>query len=273
MSDETKRSQLGDSDAPVEDEVVESFDAVVEEGAERLNRTMRAVLITGFSGGLEVGLGVAAYLAVLHETGSHVLAGFAFSVGLIALLLAHSELFTENFLLPIAALVAREGTPLQLARLWIGTLLMNLVGGWLVMLLVVAAFPAWHTELVESARHYLDMGFGWEGVSLALLGGMVITLLTRMQHGTESDPTRVAAAVVVGFLLAGLQLMHSILDSLFAFGAITLGMATLGEWIVWFLPTLALNIVGGVLLVTVLRLIRSKELFDGHRRAQSAPSD
>ncbi|MGT2425812.1 formate/nitrite transporter family protein [Amnibacterium kyonggiense] len=162
MSDE-RRSEIGESDAPVEDEVVESFDAVVEEGAERLNRTWVAVLVTGFSGGLEIGVGVMAYLAVLHETGSHLLAGLAFSAGFIALLLAHSELFTENFLVPIAALAAKEGSPAQLAKLWAGTLIANLAGGWLVMLLVVAAFPAWRSTLVESARHYLDVGFGWEG--------------------------------------------------------------------------------------------------------------
>ncbi len=265
MSD-ARRSEIGDSDEPVEDEVVESFDVIVEEGAERLNRTWRAVLVTGFSGGLEVGVGVAVYLAVLHETGSHLLAGVAFSAGLIALLLAHSELFTENFLVPIAAMLAKEGTPAQLAKLWAGTLVTNLAGGWLIMLLIVGAFPDLRTDLVESARHFLDTGFGVEGICLALLGGMVITLMTRMQHGTDSEPAKIAAAVVGGLLLAGLQLMHSVLDSLLIFGAITLGEADLGEWLVWFVPTLLLNIVGGVVLVTLLRLVRSKELLDRARR-------
>ena len=265
MSDE-RRSEIGNFDEPVEDEVAESFDVIVKEGAERLNRTLLSLLVTGFLGGVEVGVGVMAYLAVLHETGSHLLAGLAFSVGFIALLLAHSELFTENFLVPIAALAAKEGTPGQLAKLWAGTLVANLAGGWLVMLLVVAAFPAWHQTLTESARHYLDLGFGWEGICLALLGGMAITLMTRMQNGTQSDPAKIAAAVVGGLLLAGLQLMHSVLDSLLIFGAITLGKADLGEWAAWFVPTVLLNIVGGVVLITGLRLVRSKELLAKSRR-------
>ena len=259
MSD-ARRREIGDSDEPVEDEVAESFDTVVREGAERLNRTWLAVLVTGLSGGIEIGVGVMAYLAVLEETGSHLLAGLAFSAGFVALLLAHSELFTENFLVPVAAVAAKEGTVRQLAKLWAGTLIANLAGGWLVMLLVVAAFPGLHTTLVASARHYLDTGFGWEGICLALLGGMVITLMTRMQHGTDSDPAKIAAAVVGGLLLAGLQLMHSVLDSLLIFGAITLGKADLLEWVEWFVPTALLNLVGGVLLITVLRLVRSKEL-------------
>ncbi|WOQ70265.1 formate/nitrite transporter family protein [Microbacterium limosum] len=92
----------------------------------------RATLVTGFLGGVEVGVGVLAYIGVLHATGDQLLAGLAFSVGLIALLLAHGELFTENFLMPIAALVAREETALQLAKLWGGTLVANLLGGWVI---------------------------------------------------------------------------------------------------------------------------------------------
>lgn len=136
MSGDERRRQLGDSDAPLEDEIVESFDRI-DEGAERLARSWTNVLVTGTFGGLEVGLGVMAYLAVLHETGSHLLVGLAFGIGFIALLLAKSELYTEGFLVPITAVVAIEASIGQLMKLWSGTLVMNLVGGWLFMWLVV----------------------------------------------------------------------------------------------------------------------------------------
>ena len=186
--EERRRREVGDTDAPVEDEVQESFEATVEEGAERLHRDLRTILVTGFFGGLEVGIGVIAMLAVLHETGSHLLAGLAFSAGLIALLLAHSELFTENFLMPVAAVVAREGHVGHLAKLWTGTLVANLLGGCVVMWLVVQAFPEWHAILEESARHFVDAPFDLQSVALAVLGGSTITLMTRMQQGT--NPTR-----------------------------------------------------------------------------------
>lgn len=273
MTDDRRR-EVGTSDAPVEDEIEESFGAVVDEGAERLQRTMRVVLATGFAGGLEVGLGVMGYLAVLHETDSHLLAGLAFSVGLIALHLAHSELFTENFLMPIVALIAREGTVTQLLRLWLGTLLSNLAGGWIVMWLVVQAFPQWHTVLEESARHYVDAPFGLQSVVLAVLGGSTITLMTRMQQGTDSDPAKLVAAVIGGFLLAGLQLFHSILDSLLVFGAIQAGSSiTYGQWLGWFGYTLLFNVLGGVVLVTSLRIVRSADLLQGRRRTAPAAPD
>ena len=273
MTDERRR-ELGTRDAPVEDELVESFEATVEEGAERLQRTVRATLITGFFGGLEVGLGVMAYLAVLHETDSHLLAGLAFGIGFIALYLAHSELFTENFLMPVAAVVAREGSVLQLAKLWGGTLLANLVGGWVFMWLLVQAFPEWHDTLAEAAHHFVDAPFGLQSIVLAVLGGSTITLMTRMQQGTDSDPAKLVAAVAGGFLLAGLQLFHSILDSLLVFGAIQGGTdITYLQWLGWFGYTLLFNVLGGLVLVTALRLVRTKELMERRRRGAREDPD
>ncbi len=263
---EQRRRELGETDAPVEDELQDSFDSTVTEGAERLHRTLRATIITGLFGGIEIGLGVLAYLAVLHETGSHLLAGVAFGIGFIALLLAHSELFTENFLMPVAAVVAREGTLLQLVKLWGVSLVANLVGGWLFMWLVVLAFPEWEVTITSSAQHYVDAGLTLQSAALAILGGSTITLMTRMQQGTESDVARIIAAVGGGFLLAGLSMFHSILDSLLIFGAIHIGSGiTYADWLGWFGYTLVLNMVGGIALVTVLRLLRTKELFQERR--------
>src|SRR3954470_19202376 len=79
------RAELGNSDAPAEDQLTEAFETIVSEGAQRLHRTWREVLSTGLAGGLEVATGVLALLAVLAETGSHLLAGLAFSIGFVAL--------------------------------------------------------------------------------------------------------------------------------------------------------------------------------------------
>ncbi|MBG6183885.1 formate/nitrite transporter FocA (FNT family) [Arthrobacter sp. CAN_A214] len=274
MSEERRR-ELGESDAPVEEELIESFDETITEGAERLNRTGRNVLVTGLFGGLEVGLGIMAYLAVLHETGNHLLAGLAFSVGLVALFLAHSELFTENFLMPVAAVVAREGSVRQLGKLWGGTLLGNLVGGWIFVWIVMQAFPQWSDVVSEAAHHYVDPAISLQTVALAVLGGSTITLMSRMQQGTQSDPAKIVATVIGGFLLAGLQLFHSILDSLLIFAAIHSGAdVTYLQWLGWFGYTLLFNVLGGIVLVTLLRLVRTKELIQERREASPAdPED
>lgn len=263
---EDRRRELGESDAPVEDELKESFDKTIEEGAERLHRTLRNILVTGVFGGFEIGLGIMAYLAVMHETGNHLLAGIAFGIGLVALLLAHSELFTENFLMPVAAVVAKEGSPAQLAKLWGGTLVANLAGGWVFVWIVMQAFPQWSGTVSESAHHYVDASFSLQTVALAVLGGSTITLMSRMQQGTGDDVARIVATMIGGFLLAGLQLFHSILDSLLIFAAIHSGAdITYGQWLGWFGYTLLFNMLGGLVLVTLLRLVRTKELLEERR--------
>jgi formate/nitrite transporter FocA (FNT family) len=270
VASQEKREELGDTDAPAEDELAQAFGTIVSEGAQRLHRTWREVLATGFAGGLEVAVGVLALLAVLAATGSHLLAGLAFSSGFIALMLARSELFTEGFLVPVTAVFAGRASTAQLAKLWIGTLVANLVGGWLVMWLVVHGFPELTDTAIESATHFVDAPLNLQSACLAFLGGSVITLMTRMQHGAHSEGGKIVASVVGGFLLAGLLLFHSILDSLLIFGALHAGAPFgYGDWLAWFWYTALLNMAGGLLVVTFLRLVRSKELIEQERRKVS----
>ncbi|MDG4667856.1 formate/nitrite transporter family protein [Mycobacterium sp. 236(2023)] len=265
---ETSQRELGESDSPIEDALEYAFRRMVDEGTQRLHRSWREVLATGFFGGTDIAVGVLAYLAVLNATHQPLLAGLAFSVGFLALLLGRSELFTEGFLIPVTTVAAKRASFGQLIKLWSGTLVANLAGGWLLMLLMMTALPQLHGQTIESAAHYATAPLSMETAALSLLGGMVITLMTRMQHGTESMPAKIAAAIAGAFLLAGLQLFHSVLDSLLIFGALITGKAPFGylDWLGWFAYTAVGNVVGGLMLVTLLRLVRSKDRLQEERR-------
>lgn len=269
------RRSLGETAGPMEDELERSFTRQVEEGTQRLSRPWREVLVTGFVGGTEVAIGVLAFLAVLHETGSHLLAGLAFSIGFVALLLGRSELFTEGFLIPVVTVAAKRATVAQLAKLWSGTLVANLAGGWLIMWLVVLGFPDYHADLVESGTHFATAGVTGETIALSVLAGATMTLLTRMQHGTDDMVAKILAAVGVAFLLAGTQMVHSILDSLLIFGALHTGDATFGyaDWGTFMLLAVAGNMAGGLGLVTFLRLLRSKDRLEEERDEQEDGAD
>ncbi len=139
------------------------------------------------------------------------------------------------------------------------------------MWLVVHAFPELGATAIESGTHFVDAPLNLQAVCLAVLAGSALTLMTRMQHGTTSDPAKIVAAVAGAFLLAGLQMFHSILDSLIIFGAIHAGAPFgYGDWLAWFWYTALLNMAGGLLVVTVLRLLRSKDLIQQERAAASA---
>lgn len=275
MLSETTQRELGDTDRPIEDELEDAFARMIDEGTQRLHRTWREVLATGFFGGTEVAMGVLAYLAILHATQNPLLAGLAFSIGFLALLLGRSELFTEGFLVPVTTVAAKRASMGQLLKLWTGTLIANLVGGWVLMWLIMTGFPKLRAQAVESATHYIAAPISAETIALALLGGMAITLMTRMQHGTDAMIGKIAAAVAGAFVLAGLQMFHSILDSLIIFGALATGDSPFGylSWLSWFGYTALGNVIGGLGLVTLLRLVRSKDRLQEEREeADESPT-
>jgi formate-nitrite transporter family protein len=193
---------------------------------------------------------------VKTETHSELLAALAFGIGFIALTLAQSELFTENFLVPVAAVAARRATVGQLLRLWIGTALMNLVGGWIVMGLIVIGQPKLGHTAADIAAEYLHFG-GGQALALGILGGLVITLMTWMERATESVGGKLVAAVCAAFLLVDGTLNHAVVVSMLCFAALDAGAPFgYGRWAVVAGVAAVGNMVGGLGLVTVLRLVQ-----------------
>lgn len=244
------------------------FERTLTEGSRRLERSGWALAATGLVGGIDVATGVLALLVVKKGTGSELLAGLAFSIGFIALALARSELFTENFLVPVIAVVAHREPWWRLARLWVGTAVFNLAGGWVVTGLVVTGLPQLRAVALKAGTGYIGYGLGWRAFELAVLAGLVMTLMTWMQHTVTSPASRLGAAVTSAFLLGAAKLNHAIVASLLIFSALQTGHAGFG-YVNW-LETLGWaalgNIVGGIGLVTVLRLMQVPERVADKRR-------
>ncbi|MGH9072206.1 MAG: formate/nitrite transporter family protein, partial [Acidimicrobiales bacterium] len=255
-------------------QVKSAFERTVDEGVERLHRSTPVLLATGMVGGLDVGLGVFALLLVHHGTGSPELGALAFSIGFVALSLANSELFTENFLIPVSAAVAKKARLRDIGRLWTGSLVSNLVGGWVVMAVVMEGFPGLDAVARSTAEHYVTSGIGLGSFCTAILGGMVITLMTWMEQTTESVPAKLVAAVAAAFLLAAGSLNHVIVMSLESFAALQAG-ATFGYTTWAGLAGWALlgNLAGGLTLVTLLRLVQvgGEKLRAERERPESEP--
>jgi formate/nitrite transporter FocA (FNT family) len=117
--------------------------------------------------------------------------------------------------------VARRGTVYDLARLWVGTLVANLAGGWLFTGMIVLAFPD-------------------------------------LEQGTDSVPARLLAVVATAFLLGAGPLNHVIVSSLEAFAALQVG-APFGylDWLGAMGFAGLGNLIGGIGPVTLLRLVQA----------------
>lgn len=246
-------SQSGERDEHVQS----AFRRSVDEGQVRLGRSWPDLLSTGFIAGIEVGMGVLALLVIEEATGSRLLGGLGFSIGFIALTLGRSELFTENFLVPVAAVVSRRSSLLSLLRLWGGTAVTNLLGGWVVAALMMVALPRLHDNAVQASQFYVDLGIGWTSFALGMLGGAAITIMTWMERGSRTEFGTISAVVSVGFLLAATPLNHVIVVSLEMFAALQAD-AGFGyrEWAAVAAWAGLANLVGGLVLVTLLRFVQ-----------------
>lgn len=244
-----------------EESVQGALKDAADKGDQRLRRGPVSLLATGVIAGIDVGIGVLAKLSVLEATGSELLGGLAFSIGFIAILLGKSELFTENFLIPVTAALRRRRSYGSLVKLWGLTGLGNLLGGWVIMAIIVAAIPRIRESdvLLETAYHFIEMGIGWEMFASAMLGGAAITMMTWMEQGTDSVGAKIVAVSGIAFVLAGTPLFHAVVSSLEMFGALQRS-AAFGyiDWLGAFGVSVAGNIVGGVGLVTVLRLVQAR---------------
>ncbi|HEY3831377.1 MAG TPA: formate/nitrite transporter family protein [Acidimicrobiia bacterium] len=229
----------------------------VDEGERRLARTWPSLLATGTVGGIDVGIGLLAMLVVRQQTGSPLLGALAFGIGFVALTLAGSELFTENFMIPLTAFVTRDVPFRSVLRLWVGTAVTNLLGGWVITGLVMTALPDLNHTAVQIGSVYPSWGIGRQSFAAGVLGGVVITLLTWMERSTESVPARLVAAVAIAFTLTAPPLNHAVVSSLEMFAALHAGAPfSYLDWAGAAAWAALANAVGGVVFVTMLRLLQ-----------------
>ncbi len=266
MDETGQRRKLGESDLDIEDALLDEAVTTVVKGSERLNRKWPELIVTGFFGGVDVGLGILAMVLVKQATDSDILAGMAFGIGLLALKLAHSELFTEEFLLPLNAVIAGQGTWMQVARLWAVTLVTNLLGGLAFMAIVVVGLPDFHATMIDSALGYIEQPSLPVMIALAVLAGATITLSTRMQQGSSNDVVTAITCMISGLLVIGFGMLHGALNAIVIFGAMLAGAPiSLADFAAWFAIVIPANMLGGLLIIALPRVARTLRVLRGIR--------
>ncbi len=246
------------SEDGVEQALLDSFDASVEDGATRLTRPTGNLAATGLMAGLDVGFGVLALMFVQQQTDSELLAGLAFTIGFFALHLGRSELFTENFLVPVTTVITGRASIRQLVRLWAGTYITNLIGGFLVATILVGAYPDLHSTAVDLGDKITGRGISVESFMLAVLAGGAITLMTWMVRNAETEGGQLVAVGTFGFLLGATHMNHVVVISIKMFAGLAVGGTSYGylDWLQLSSFAVLGNLVGGLGLVTVLRLVQ-----------------
>lgn len=246
----------------------EIFDRAVEEGERRLDQSLLELVSTSFIAGFTIVFAIVALgivEAIVEPRFGEIakLAGaLAFGVGIIFLVVGRTELFNENFFDPTAAAVDRSGSWLlsPLLRLWIVTLVFNLIGGGLFALVfsIEGALPPGTTEALvkiaeESAHREAKASF-----ARAIAGGALVSLLSFLLVAVKSDGGRLSLAYIIGFLLALGPFDHVVVTVLHAFFGMLFG-ANIGPETLAVMSAVvtAGNLVGGLGLVTFTHITQA----------------
>ena len=242
----------------------EIYERTREEGKRRLSRPILELGATALVGGFDVAFGLAAFVltaaALEPRTGlnaAHFAGSVAFGIGFVFIVVGRSELFTENFLVPITGLTRDRGSWLKLGELWLVSLLLNLVGGFL-----LAALLTSHGVLrggsAEAARrlaeHIAHYSPGTSFLS-GIVAGALMTLMTWfVEGGAESIGVRIVMAWLVGFVLVLGSFNHAIVGTIEMFYGIRFGAdISYGDLFANLGIAIASNLVGGLALVTFAR--------------------
>ncbi len=239
---------------------VEIHDNIREPAEKEIERPAAALLWSALASGLAIGFSflAAAFAADLaSEPYRRAAAAAAYPLGFIFVIMARSELFTENTLVPVVPFLERRDreTFWKLLRLWGLLLAGNLVGA-LIFAWVLAHTPVvqpeLHVSLEKLAVEATSGGFG-HVVYTGVYAGWLIALLAWLLASTQSTGAQLAFIWLCTAPIHALGFKHSIAGSVEAFYLAAGGKASwgvmLGEFVA---PSVIGNAIGGVLLVALL---------------------
>lgn len=250
------------------------------EGERRLSRPPLELASTALAAGVDIvfgiiALGVAsAFVSKRFGTELGRLVGAAaFGVSFVFIVVGRSELFTENFLVPLAAVRRSERRSwFKLGELWTLSPLFNVAGGALMILIVTThgVLPHGTGKAVSDAANVFDRNNFLAAFMSAIAAGALITLLTWMVEGQESMGVRVAVAWIVGALLALGSFNHVIVATLEILAGIRFGATVPWDTLFTNFGTALLgNMVGGIAFVTINRFSQARS-GGGESAGQSA---
>jgi len=234
-----------------------------EEGERRLNRSRLELTTTSLVAGFDIVFGVIAIATVtalvtpkLGPSMAHFVGSLFFGIAFIFIVVGRSELFTENFFVPITALRSGTFTWRKLGELWTISPILNILGGTALILIASTkgVLPEGTAPALNDLAIHIDELRLWSAFCSAIIAGALITAMTWMIEGVGTVGGRIVVAWIAGTLLALTSLNHVIVVTLELIFGMRLGTTISFEDAgINFVIAVAGNMLGGLLFVTLTR--------------------
>ncbi len=231
---------------------------VAKNARQELKRPANSLAVSGFAGGITMGLTALGTSIVRADLGSggvaQVIMHLIYPIGFIAVILGRAQLFTENTLYPVALVLAERRHYFATLRLWIIVLISNCLGALTFAALAVktgALQPQYARAMadigVEAANHPQ-----WTIFWSAVMGGWIIALVAWLVSASHSISGSVLLIWLLAFVVGIGHFAHSIATSGEILAAVLMHQVSLLGYFRWLWVAVAGNVCGGVGLVTLL---------------------
>ncbi|WP_430645350.1 formate/nitrite transporter family protein [Agromyces sp. GXS1127] len=252
------------------------YDRAKAEGRHRLAMPALEQAAGALIAGITIVFGIVALAITDADVGSalgpgpgRIAGALAFGIGFVFLVVGRTELFSENFFDPVAAVLEEPGRArvLRLLRLWGIVLVLNLAGAAMMAAIFVVpqALPDGAPEVLVRIAEDLASRDGWATLARSVAAGALITLMSYLLHATDQVVARAGLAYLVGFLVALGPFDHVVVSETHLLLGWWLGAAVdAGDLATGFLIAAAGNLLGGILLMTFTHVV---QVLGARRRA------
>jgi formate/nitrite transporter FocA (FNT family) len=239
----------------------EIHDNILGPAEKEMERSASALLWSAFASGATIGFSfvVGGYAQTLvSERYALLAAGAVYPLGFIFVILARSELFTENTLEPVIPLLHKRdmATFGKMLRLWGLLLAGNLVGAALFACMMQRS-PAIGDPAVRARMLAIAVSSTSDGVWLTMIrsvmAGWLVALLAWLLASTLDSLAQMTLIWLTTAPIAWLGFRHSIVGAVEAFYRVFAGSASIADMTGKFIvPAVIGNTIGGVVLVALL---------------------
>lgn len=263
MSGRAKNESEGDREAAdaIDRKTINArvvHDAVRLEGEGELARPPSALAWSGFAAGLAMGFSLVAqgflYARLPAADWRPLVTALGYAVGFIIVTLGRQQLYTENTLTAVIPALERRTARAWsgVLRLWGIVLAANVLGALFVAWFAgTAAFkPEFRAAFVEISRHATS-GSAAEIFLGAVPAGWLIALIVWL--GPAAPSARLWIVLIIAYVVGIGEFPHVIAGAVDGLHLVLDGSMAVTDFVFrFFLPTLAGNTIGGVLLVAAL---------------------
>ncbi|SHF50177.1 Formate/nitrite transporter FocA, FNT family [Salegentibacter echinorum] len=252
-SDEAKSKSHGEI---LKDQIIE--------GQEIYDRSSGSIFLSSFSAGLEIGF---TYLllctlfyfltGIVAEKVIFKMLAFVYPFGFLMVVLGQSILFTEQTSLLSLPVLNKKQSIWNLLKLWGVVILGNLIGGYLMALVLIWIGPKLHIfdmQTVEKIAVHVTDADSFTIFISAILAGWLMGLLSWLITSFKDSVSRILVIFGITATMSFTGLHHSIIGNIEVFaGLISTPKVVLSDYLTFQSLALFGNAVGGAVFVALLK--------------------